>query len=64
MSQVSTPQQSQTQSQQVQKIGKSTVTLANVTSTQPGKSAIVVANTGQIVQGAQVFIYMFNFNLF
>ncbi|XP_047346621.1 nucleosome-remodeling factor subunit NURF301 isoform X1 [Vespa velutina] len=55
LSQVSTPQQSQTQSQQVQKIGKSsTVTIANVTSTQPAKSAIVVANTGQIVQGAQV----------
>ncbi|KAK2580560.1 hypothetical protein KPH14_007689 [Odynerus spinipes] len=56
LSQVSTPQSSQTQTQQaVQKVGKSsTVTIASVTPTQSTKSAIVVANTGQIVQGAQV----------
>ncbi|XP_015175523.1 PREDICTED: nucleosome-remodeling factor subunit NURF301 isoform X2 [Polistes dominula] len=55
-SQVSTSQQSQLQSQQaVQKGGKSsTVAIANVASTQSPKNTIVVANTGQIVQGAQV----------
>ncbi|XP_014598172.1 PREDICTED: nucleosome-remodeling factor subunit NURF301 isoform X1 [Polistes canadensis] len=51
-SQGSTSQQSQ---QVVQKGGKSSaVAIANVASTQSAKNAIVVANTGQIVQGAQV----------
>ncbi|CAL7947538.1 unnamed protein product [Xylocopa violacea] len=47
-------QQSQAQSQQpVQRSSATTVTIAT-TPTQPTKNAIVVANTGQIVQGAQV----------
>ncbi|XP_048270698.1 nucleosome-remodeling factor subunit NURF301 isoform X2 [Bombus terrestris] len=53
-SQVQGVQQSQAQSQQgIQRSSATTVTIAT-TPTQPTKNAIVVANTGQIVQSAQV----------
>lgn len=52
--QVQNAQQLQTQSQQaIQRSSGTTVTIAT-TPTQPTKNAIVVANTGQIVQSAQV----------
>ena len=54
--QVQSAQQLQTQSQQaVQRSSGTTVTIAT-TPTQPTKNAIVVANTGQIVQSAQVCV--------
>lgn len=53
-SQVQGVQQSQAPSQQgIQRSSATTVTIAT-TPTQPTKNAIVVANTGQIVQSAQV----------
>lgn len=54
--QVQSAQQLQTQSQQaIQRSSGTTVTIA-ATPTQPTKNAIVVANTGQIVQSAQVCV--------
>lgn len=54
----STQQQSQSQTQPsaqgAPRSTATTVTIAPATPTQPAKNAIVVANTGQIVQGAQV----------
>ncbi|XP_024944598.1 nucleosome-remodeling factor subunit NURF301 isoform X2 [Cephus cinctus] len=52
--QAQTPQQAQQQVVQTTQRGKGTMVNVNATGVQPQKNTIVVANTGQIVSGAQV----------